>query len=202
MPKIEQNYQKIKENVTSILHSIEGEKELREGIVDTPDRVARMYREIFNGYEQDPSAILSKTFATDDVEDSMDIADPYGNGIVVVKDISFFSHCEHHMVPFYGKVHIGYIPSKRVVGLSKLGRVVEAYAHRLQVQERLTKQIANVIQKELNPLGVMVVIEAVHLCMVMRGLKNPTASTITSVVRGEFQKESVKNEFLHLIGVK
>ena len=119
--------------------------------------------------------------------------------MVIVKDIEFFSHCEHHMVPFFGKVHIGYIPGKKVVGLSKLCRLVNCYAHRLQVQERLGQQIADSIMKYLEPEGVIVVIEAQHLCMKMRGVKNPSSDTVTSCIRGCFMNNETRQEFLNLI---
>ena len=166
----------------------------REGLVETPYRVAKMYEEIFEGYSQDPEQILSKTFKEDDVVDNTT-----DKGMVIVKDIEFFSHCEHHMVPFFGKVHIGYIPGKKVVGLSKLCRLVNCYAHRLQVQERLGQQIADSIMKYLEPEGVIVVIEAQHLCMKMRGVKNPSSDTVTSCIRGCFMNNETRQEFLNLI---
>lgn len=185
-------------NIEAILQNIEGDTKLREGIIDTPNRVAKMYKEVFDGYNMKPEKFLSKTF---DKEISYNTDNVTNNGIVVVKDIDFFSHCEHHMVPFYGKVHIGYIPQDRVVGLSKLVRVTNAYAHRLQVQERLTEQIANCINDNLNCQGVIVVAEAVHLCMVMRGVKNNSASTVTSCVRGLFADNiEARKEFFRLIG--
>lgn len=185
-------------NIESILQNIEGNMQLREGIIETPERVARMYKEVFNGYSIEPSDFLKKTFSKEiQYKEKKAIND----GLVIVKDIDFFSHCEHHMVPFYGKVHVGYIPKERVVGLSKIVRVVDGYAHRLQVQERLTEQIANCIFENLDCLGVVVVIEAVHLCMVMRGVKNSTASTTTSSIRGAFEEsDKTLNEFYRLIG--
>lgn len=185
-------------NIEAILQSIEGEMKLREGLEDTPNRVERMYKEVFDGYKQKPETFLKRTF---DKEISYQTEDITNNGMVIVKDIDFFSHCEHHMVPFYGKIHIGYIPQERVVGLSKLVRVVNAYAHRLQVQERLTEQIANCIYDNLKCEGVIVIAEAIHLCMVMRGVKNSSASTVTSCVRGVFANNvEAKKEFLRLIG--
>lgn len=185
-------------NIESILQNIEGNMRLREGIIETPERVARMYKEVFNGYLIEPSDFLKKTFSKEiQYKEKKAIND----GMVIIKDIDFFSHCEHHMVPFYGKVHVGYIPKERVVGLSKIVRVVNGYAHRLQVQERLTEQIANCIFENLDCLGVVVVIEAVHLCMVMRGVKNSTASTTTSSIRGAFEEsDKTLNEFYRLIG--
>lgn len=189
------NRETIELNFNYILKEIENNNVLREGIIDSPKRVAKMYTEIFDGYNIQPEYFLKKTFDKELDGEDVNIQ----NGMVIVKDIDFFSHCEHHLVPFFGKVHIGYIPKNRVVGLSKLVRVVNAYAHRLQVQERLTEQIADIINKELETEGVMVVIEAIHLCMVMRGVKNPSAKTITSCVRGVFENFQTRNEFLHLI---
>lgn len=192
----------IENNVLSILQNIEGNQDLREGLKDTPKRVSKMYNEIFSGYNEDPSKYLERVFTTNDVQSDFNINEDeikYKDGMVIVKDISFFSHCEHHMVPFYGKIHIGYIPKNKVVGLSKLVRVANAYAKRLQVQERLGKQIADCIYNKLDTLGVIVVIEAVHLCMVMRGVQNSTASTTTSVVRGCFQDIKAREEFMSLI---
>ena len=173
----------------------------REGLVDTPSRVAKMYEEIFGGYKIDPKKLLERTFAEDaGIEESnADGTVNYLQGMVIVRDIKFYSHCEHHMVPFFGTVHVGYIPNKKVVGISKIARVVDAYARRLQIQERLTKQIADTIQEVLDPQGVMVVIEAEHLCMKMRGVKNPCADTVTSTVRGQFEQASTRQEFLQLI---
>lgn len=183
-------------NIEAILQNIEGEMKLREGIIDTPKRVAKMYKEIFDGYGKNPQEVLSKTFSKE-----LDYEDDYeaNNGLVIVKDIDFFSHCEHHLVPFFGKVHIGYIPNERVVGLSKLVRLTNIYAHRLQVQERLGEQIANAIMEYLDCEGCIVVIEAVHLCMVMRGVKNPSAKTITSAIRGDFLDNSLRQEFFNLV---
>lgn len=183
----------IEKAVREVLHELEPETCNREGLIETPKRVAKAYAEVFEGYAQDPATILATTFEEDDVTDK------YNQGMVIVKDIQFYSHCEHHMVPFFGKVHIGYIPGKKVVGLSKLCRLVNCFAHRLQVQERLTKQIAETIMQQLNPQGVMVVVEAEHLCMKMRGVKNPCADTVTSCVRGVFENPEVRNEFLQLI---
>lgn len=167
---------------------------LHEGTVETPKRVAKMWDELTAGYEMKPEEILSKTF---DV--------PHGdgentNGVVIIKDIGFYSCCEHHMVPFFGKVHIAYVPREKVVGLSKFARLVECFSRRLQVQERLTQQIVDSIQKELNPYGVMVIIEAEHMCMTMRGIKKPGTSTTTSRTLGVFyDKPEARNEALHLI---
>lgn len=184
--------------VKELLDTI-GEDWNREGLVETPKRVAKMYEEIFGGYSIDPKELLEKTFSEDAGIEGTDDQPNYQQGMVIVRDIKFYSHCEHHMVPFFGKAHIGYIPSNRVVGLSKLCRVVDAYARRLQIQERLTKQIADCIVDVLNPQGVMVVVEAEHLCMKMRGIKNPCADTVTSTVRGIFEKAEARSEFLQLI---
>lgn len=183
----------LEEKVREILEEI-GENPDREGLVETPKRVARMYTEIFGGYKVDPDAHLDKTFAV-----NYDPKKPHDNQMVVVKDIEFYSHCEHHMVPFIGKVHIGYIPSDRVAGLSKFARLVEGYAHRLQIQERLTEQIATAIDKKLQPQGVIVVVEAQHMCMKLRGVKNSTAMTVTSAVRGAFVNPETRAEFMSLI---
>lgn len=190
--------------IKMLLGTIPGEDPEREGLKETPHRVAMMYEEIFGGYEMDPKAILDKTFDSGKMHDVVDEdVDIYANGLVVVKDIPFFSHCEHHMVPFVGKVHIAYVPCKRVVGLSKLARLVECFARRLQIQERLTNQIADTIKEVLDPEGVMVIIQAEHLCMTMRGVKKPGAKTITSSVSGVFTSNSdARAEVLSLIGVK
>ncbi len=183
--------------VKALLESL-GEDCDREGLKDTPMRVARMYNEIFEGYSIEPSELLLSATFQEDVGIECDGID-YLQGMVIVRDIAFFSHCEHHMVPFHGKVHVGYIPKNKVVGLSKIARVVDAYARRLQIQERLTKQIADCITEALNPQGVMVVVEAEHLCMKMRGIKNPCADTVTSTVRGLFEQAPTRQEFLSLI---
>jgi len=160
----------------------------RKDIASTPGRVAKMYEEILCGEGKDPYKELEI------------VLDQEHDEIIIVKDISFYSVCEHHMLPFMGKTHLAYIPDKKITGLSKLGRLVETLAHRLQVQERLTAEIADVIMKKLRPKGVMVVIEAEHLCMSMRGVKKPGAMTMTSVVRGIFLKNSkTRQETLSLI---
>lgn len=156
-----------------------GEDLTREGLVDTPARVARMYREVFQGMEEDPSSLL-EVFFTEQHEE-----------MVLVKDISFYSMCEHHLVPFYGMAHVAYIPAdNRITGLSKLVRVVEGYSKRPQLQERLTGQIADTIMSALKPQGVLVVIEAEHMCMTIRGVKKPGSKTLTSAVRGVFRSNS------------
>lgn len=167
-----------------------GEDPDREGLVETPERVARAYEEIFAGLHQDPSEVLTKTFNEDHRE------------LVLVRDIPVYSTCEHHLVPFYGKAHIGYIPGKsgKVTGLSKLARLVDLYAKRPQVQERLTKQVADAMVKRLQPQAVIVVIECEHLCMAMRGIRKPGATTTTSAVRGGFETNPASRaEVLSLI---
>ncbi|MCR5431184.1 MAG: GTP cyclohydrolase I FolE [Lachnospiraceae bacterium] len=183
--------EKVKKAVDMLLEAI-GEDTAREGLTDTPDRVARMYEEIFAGYEDDASERLSRQFEAEETGSA--------NGIVIEKDISFYSMCEHHMMPFFGKVHIAYIPDKKIVGLSKLARTVEVFARRLQVQERFTSQIADAVSKELGAKGVMVVASAEHTCMTMRGVKKPGTKTVTMSLRGEFeQNEGLKNTALSLI---
>ncbi|RYM05442.1 GTP cyclohydrolase I FolE [Sporolactobacillus sp. THM7-7] len=169
---------KIEKAVRLILEAI-GEDPDREGLLETPERVARMYDEIFQGMHQDPKSYLSKTF------------DEAHEELVLVKDIPFYSMCEHHLVPFFGKAHVGYIPrGGRVTGLSKLARAVEAVAKRPQLQERLTTTVADSIVETLRPYGVIVVVEAEHMCMTMRGVKKPGTKTITSAVRGIFRTDA------------
>lgn len=190
---------KREELIGELLASV-GEDTQREGLLETPHRVAKMYNEIFGGYDIDPANFLKKVFEDDAGIEDFDESNPdYNQGMVIVRDIAFYSHCEHHMVPFFGKVHVGYIPGKKVVGLSKIARVVDAYARRLQIQERLTKQIADILWEELDPQGVIVVIEAEHLCMKMRGIKNPCADTVTSAVRGIFKEYPTRQEFFQLM---
>ena len=166
-----------------------GDDPAREGLLDTPRRVTKAYKEFFAGYHEDAGTILSKTFKEVGGYDD----------IVLVKDIPFSSHCEHHMVPFFGKVHIAYLPNDGVVGLSKLARLVEVYARRLQVQERLTEQIASALDEVLHPQGVGVVVEAYHLCMMMRGVEKQNSKTLTSAVRGSFRSDQkTREEFLTL----
>lgn len=163
-------------------------KALSEGTQETPKRVSKMWDELLSGYDKDPQEILSKQFDVEGAE-----ADDCGgtaNGIVVVKDIQFFSQCEHHLVPFYGAVSLAYLPRDKVVGLSKFARLVECYARRLQVQERLTKQLIDDIIKYLDPLGAMVIVEAEHMCMTMRGIQKPGTKTVTSRVYGTFKESS------------
>ncbi|MBQ7997378.1 MAG: GTP cyclohydrolase I FolE [Paludibacteraceae bacterium] len=165
-----------------------GEDPKREGLVKTPHRVGEALQFLCKGYNEDPEAILRSALFEEDYKQ-----------MVVVKDIDFYSLCEHHMLPFFGKVHVAYIPDGRITGLSKIARVVDVYARRLQVQERLTTQIKDCIQNTLNPLGVMVVIEAEHLCMQMRGVQKQHAMTVTSDFTGAFNQEKTREEFLKLI---
>lgn len=179
--------QKVEVAVRMLLEAM-GEDPDREGLLGTPDRVARMYTELYKGYDQDPAQLLERTFDEDHQE------------MVVVKDIQFYSACEHHMVVFYGKVHIAYIPNGKVVGISKLARLVECFARRLQIQERLTSQIADAIEKHLGVYGVAVVVEASHMCMESRGVNKPGAKTQTAAMRGLFRDNSTtRAEFYSLI---
>lgn len=178
------------ELVKSLLATIPNEDNSREGLIETPWRIASMYDEIFKGYEQNPHEYLQETFAVDGPP-----------SLVTVLDIPFYSHCEHHMAPFFGVAHVGYIPKKSVVGLSKIARVVEAYARRLQIQERLTDQILQTMVDVLKPMGVIVVIEAEHLCMTMRGVSKPGAKTMTSAISGVFKdiNNPARIEFFDLL---
>lgn len=167
-----------------------GETPSREGLLDTPKRVVKSYEEFFKGYQEDPAAILSRTFEETEGYDE----------IILLKDIRLESHCEHHMVPITGKAHVAYLPRSRVVGISKLARVVDAYAKRFQIQEKLTVQIASTIQEVLQPRGVAVVIEANHQCISTRGVHKPGVSMITSHMLGEFRDNpSTRREFLAMI---
>ena len=168
-----------------------GDNPDREGLVGTPDRVVRAYEEFFSGYDDDPREMLRRTFEEVEGYDE----------VVVLRDIRLESHCEHHMVPIIGKVHVGYLPDKRVVGISKLARVVDAYAHRLQIQEKLTAQIANTLQDVLQPRGVAVVIEASHQCMTTRGVHKSDDAMVTSRMLGAFRDNGeTRREFLTMIG--
>jgi GTP cyclohydrolase I len=183
------NQDKVKLAVASIIEAI-GEDPRREGVKGTPRRVAEMYAELFSGMDVDPKAELT-----------VDFGEGYEE-MVILRDIPFYSMCEHHLLPFYGVAHVGYIPSPggRVVGVSKLGRVVEICARRPQLQERMTQQIADAIFEALQPDGVAVVVRAEHLCMVMRGIKKPGTTVITSSVKGTFRsKVATRSEFLSLI---
>ena len=169
-----------------------GDDPAREGLIDTPARVARAYEEFFAGYLLDPADVLAKTFSEVDGYDEM----------IVMNDIRFESHCEHHMVPIIGKAHIGYLPNHRVVGISKLARLVEIYAKRLQIQEKMTVQIADTLQNVLQPKGVAVVIQASHQCMTTRGVHKPGAGLVTSRMIGAFRDDpSTRREFLGVIGM-
>lgn len=166
-----------------------GEDPEREGLVKTPERMAKAMQYITQGYHMDAKAILESAKFKEDVSE-----------MVIVKDIELYSMCEHHLLPFFGKAHIAYIPNGYITGLSKLARVVDVYSRRLQVQERLTTQILDAIRDSLNPLGVAVVIEASHLCMMMRGVQKQNSVTTTSAFHGEFHKNTTRSEFLKLIG--
>ena len=168
-----------------------GEDPSREGLTDTPKRVALAYEDWFSGYREDPVKYLERTFDEVDGYDEM----------IVLRDITFESHCEHHMAPIIGKAHVGYLPNNKVVGISKLARVVEAFARRFQVQEKLTAQIANCIQDVLKPKGVGVVIDATHQCMTTRGIHKSDVSMVTSQMLGSFRKDArTRDEFLRMIG--
>lgn len=179
--------EKIKQGVSLILDGI-GEDACREGLVGTPDRVARMYEEIFSGLNQTAEKELSVTFSTDSQD------------IVIERDITFYSMCEHHLMPFYGKAHIAYIPDGKVVGISKLARTVEIYSKKPQIQEKMTGEIAQAIMDYLKPKGVLVMVEAEHMCMTMRGVKKPGTKTVTIATRGVMNKEKNKKLFFNLIG--
>lgn len=165
-----------------------GEDPSREGLLKTPQRVAKAMLTLTRGYHEDPHAILNSAKFKEDYRH-----------MVIVKDIDFFSLCEHHMLPFYGKVHVAYIPNGYITGLSKIARVVDSFSHRLQVQERMTLQIKDCIQEALNPLGVMVVVEARHMCMQMRGVEKQNSITTTSDFNGAFNQAKTREEFLDLI---
>jgi GTP cyclohydrolase I len=165
-----------------------GEDANREGLIKTPERIAKAMQYLTQGYEMDAKAILESAKFHENVSE-----------MVIVKDIELYSMCEHHMLPFYGKAHVAYIPNGYITGLSKIARVVDVYSKRLQVQERLTEQILNAIKDSLNPLGVAVVIEASHLCMMMRGVTKQNSVTTTSAFFGEFEKNETRSEFLKLI---
>lgn len=171
--------------------SLLGEDPDREGLQKTPERIAKAMQFLTQGYSLDAIAILESAKFHEDVSE-----------MVIVKDIELYSMCEHHMLPFYGKAHVAYIPNGFITGLSKIARVVDVYSRRLQVQERLTHQIMNAIKQTLNPLGVAVVIEASHLCMMMRGVQKQNSVTTTSAFWGEFEKNETRSEFIRLIGSK
>jgi GTP cyclohydrolase I len=178
---------RIEAAVREILEAI-GEDTARESLRDTPERVARMYAEVLAGTHEDPTDLLRVGFEEGHQE------------MVILRDVPFYSLCEHHLLPFHGRAHVGYVPDGRVVGLSKLARVVELFAKRLQLQERLTSQIADAVMEHLRPDGVAVVVEAEHLCMTMRGVKKPGSLVITSATRGAFRRQDVtRSEFLSLV---
>ncbi|PLX04051.1 MAG: GTP cyclohydrolase I FolE [Marinilabiliales bacterium] len=182
--------EKLRHHYAEILNLI-GEDPKREGLIETPLRVAKSIQFLTQGYDHDPEEILLSAKFKEDYRE-----------MVIVKDIEIFSMCEHHMIPFIGKAHVAYIPNGYITGLSKIARVVEAYARRLQVQERLTSQIKDAINNTLNPLGVAVVIEAKHLCMAMRGIQKQSSVTTTSDFTGAFNKQETRNEFINLISAK
>ncbi len=185
-------------NIESLAKSIEnlltqvGEDPKREGLLKTPDRYARALEFLTNGYAKDPRQVLNDAIFHEQYDE-----------MVVVKDIEMFSLCEHHMLPFFGKAHIAYIPNGKIVGLSKVARIVDVYARRLQVQERLTTDIANILEELLQPRGIGVVIQAKHLCMMMRGVEKQNSSMVTSSMRGEFRNNpATRKEFLDLIAAE
>lgn len=181
------DHEKIKQGVRMILEGV-GENPNREGLVETPDRVARMYEEIFSGLYMDAAEPLAKRFHV------------AGNEMVLEKDIVFYSTCEHHLMPFFGKAHVAYIPKGEVVGLSKIARTVEVFAKRPQLQEQLTAQIADAINEQLHPMGVMVMVEAEHTCMTMRGVKKPGSKTVSYVTRGIFAEDTaLQDRFFQLV---
>lgn len=184
---VARNRDLIESHVKEILRLI-GEDAEREGLLDTPARVTRMYEEIFSGYAIDPRDVLGTTFDENHEE------------LVIIKDIIYYSQCEHHMAPFFGKIHIGYIPSGKIAGLSKFARLVDAVTRKLQVQERVTSEIADILEEVLKPHGIMVVVEGQHLCMCARGVKKEGSKTVTSAVRGNFRTgAALRSEFLSLI---
>lgn len=181
------NREQIEHHVREILKLI-GEDVEREGLLETPARVTRMYEEIFGGYDADGRDVLGVTF------------DERHEELVIIKDIVYYSQCEHHMAPFFGKIHVGYLPSGKIAGLSKFARLVDAVTRKLQVQERITSEIADILDEVLKPHGVMVVVDGEHLCMCARGVKKYGSKTITSAVRGSFRSDStLRSEFLSLL---
>ena len=183
------NSDSLAEYVRHILAEI-GEDPEREGLVKTPERVARALRFLTKGYEEDPQAVINGALFTEDYSE-----------MIVLKDLDFFSMCEHHILPFFGKAHVAYIPTRKIVGISKLARLVEVFARRLQVQERMTNQIAETVAEQLRPLGVAVVLEAEHLCMRMRGVEKQNSTVVTSAMLGVFRdQQTTRQEFMNLIG--
>jgi GTP cyclohydrolase IA len=192
--KIEQYDEKTTTNLTEKFHSVLeelGEDPTRDGLKKTPERVAKAMQFLTQGYDIDPKAILQKAMFKEMCSE-----------MVIVKNIELYSLCEHHMLPFFGKAHIAYIPNGHIVGLSKLPRIVDAFARRLQVQERLTEQILHCIQDTLQPIGVAVVLECSHLCMMMRGVEKQNSVTTTSAFTGQFNHKETRNEFVNLLGIK
>lgn len=190
MPSTDSKDQKtsiLAENYKGII-SLLGENVNREGLLDTPERVAKAMQFLTSGYTEDPQEVLRKALFKEDYKQ-----------MVIVKDIDFYSLCEHHMLPFWGKAHVAYIPNGYITGLSKIPRIVDIFSRRLQVQERLTTQIKDCIQETLNPLGVMVVIEAQHMCMQMRGVQKQNSTTTTSDFTGAFNQAKTREEFINLI---
>ncbi len=180
--------QKVEAAVRLLLEGI-GEDTQREGLRETPARIARMYEEIFGGMDEDAAEPLSRQFEAS------------GTGMVLERDITFYSTCEHHLMPFYGRAHVAYLPKDKVVGISKLARTVEVYARRPQIQERLTDQVADALMEHLAPRGVMVLMEAEHMCMTMRGVKKPGAKTVTAAARGAFAEDpSLQEHFYRMLG--
>ena len=182
--------EQIKTNYEDIIHLLVEDK-LREGLLKTPERASKAMKFLTEGYEKDPKQILQSAMFEEDY-----------NEMVIVKDIELYSLCEHHLLPFFGKAHIAYIPNGHIVGLSKLPRVVDVFSRRLQVQERLTEQILDCINNTLNPKGVAVIIEASHMCMMMRGVQKQNSTTTTSGFRGAFKETDTRNEFLNLVQSK
>lgn len=181
------DHDKIREGVRLLLEGI-GEDVNREGLLETPDRIARMCEQIFGGLYEDPGVHLAKQFQATN------------NNMVLEKDILFYSVCEHHLLPFYGKAHVAYIPNGHVAGLSKLARTVEVFARRPQIQENMTAQIADALEEHLHPKGVMVMLEAEHMCMTMRGVQKPGSKTVTTIVRGVFAEDlSLQQTFLQMV---
>ncbi|MFN8544828.1 MAG: GTP cyclohydrolase I FolE [Candidatus Binatia bacterium] len=181
--------QEIERHVAGILGVLDPEPE-REGLDRTPARVARALTYLTRGYEQDPAEVINGALFAEDYSE-----------MIVVKDIDFYSLCEHHILPFFGRAHVAYIPQNKIVGISKIARLVEVFARRLQVQERLTTQVANTIQQQLEPIGVAVVMEAEHLCMRMRGVEKPNSTVVTSAMLGAFRARlETREEFMNLIG--
>jgi GTP cyclohydrolase I len=179
----------LEQHVRALLHALDPEP-AREGLARTPERVARALAFLTRGYDEDPRQVINGALFTEDYSE-----------MIVLKDIDFFSLCEHHVLPFFGKAHVAYLPDRHIVGLSKLARLVEVFARRLQVQERMTSQIANTIADQLAPLGVGVVLEAEHLCMRMRGVEKQNSTVVTSAMLGVFrERRETRDEFMNLIG--